>query len=135
MVDGGYDVTDYRAIDPLFGTLAEAETLIWEAHRQGLRVLADLVPNHTSDQHPWFRAALAGGSGSPPAGGSSSVPAAAVTAGCRPMTGAACSVAPPGPTRSRAAGCVGVRLLLVVGDWSRAPYGDAVGCGLRGSRE
>jgi glycosidase len=98
MVDGGYDVTDYRAIDPLFGTLAEAETLIWEAHRQGLRVLADLVPNHTSDQHPWFRAALAGGSGSPPAGGSSSVPAAAVTAGCRPTTGAACSVAPPGPT-------------------------------------
>jgi alpha-glucosidase len=66
MVDGGYDVTDYRAIDPLFGTLAEAETLIREAHRHGLRVLADIVPNHTSDRHPWFQAALAGGVGSLP---------------------------------------------------------------------
>jgi glycosidase len=65
MVEGGYDVTDYRAIDPLFGTLAEAETLIQEAHRHGLRVLADIVPNHTSDQHPWFQAALVGGPGSP----------------------------------------------------------------------
>jgi alpha-glucosidase len=66
MVDGGYDVSDYRAIDPTFGTLAEAEALIREAHRHGLRVLADIVPNHTSDQHPWFQAALAGGPGSRP---------------------------------------------------------------------
>ncbi|MFF1922144.1 glycoside hydrolase family 13 protein [Streptomyces sp. NPDC058221] len=64
MADGGYDVADYRAIDPLFGTLAEAEQLIAEAHGHGLRVLVDLVPNHCSDRHTWFRAALAAGPGS-----------------------------------------------------------------------
>src|SRR5947209_1549842 len=58
MADGGYDVADYRDIDPLFGTLAEADLLIDEAHQLGLRVIVDLVPNHTSDQHPWFCAAL-----------------------------------------------------------------------------
>lgn len=65
MDDGGYDVADFRGIDPLFGTLAEAEALIGEAHRHGLRVLVDIVPNHCSDEHPWFRAALAAGPGSP----------------------------------------------------------------------
>ena len=65
MADGGYDVADYCAIDPRFGTLADAEALVREAHELGLRVLIDLVPNHTSDQHPWFRAALADGPGSP----------------------------------------------------------------------
>ncbi|MFJ8867004.1 glycoside hydrolase family 13 protein [Streptomyces sp. NPDC102473] len=65
MADGGYDVADYRDIDPLFGTLAEAELLITEAHEHGLRVLIDLVPNHCSDQHVWFRDALAAGPGSP----------------------------------------------------------------------
>ncbi len=58
MKDGGYDVADYRAIEPRFGTLDEARRLIAEAHRLGLRVLLDLVPNHVSDQHPWFREAL-----------------------------------------------------------------------------
>ena len=65
MADGGYDVADYRDIDPLFGTLAQAEDLIREAHEHGLRLLVDLVPNHTSDQHRWFQAALAAGPGSP----------------------------------------------------------------------
>ena len=65
MVDGGYDVSDYRDIAPVFGTLATADALIGEAHEQGLRVLIDLVPNHTSDRHPWFQAALAAGPGSP----------------------------------------------------------------------
>ncbi|BDM69562.1 alpha-glucosidase [Streptomyces nigrescens] len=65
MADHGYDVADYRAIDPLFGTLADAEALIEEAHRHGIRVIPDIVPNHTSDQHAWFRAALAAGPGSP----------------------------------------------------------------------
>jgi alpha-glucosidase len=64
MVDGGYDVADYRDIDPRFGTLEDAEALIGEAHGLGLRFLIDLVPNHTSDQHPWFGAALADGPGS-----------------------------------------------------------------------
>jgi alpha-glucosidase len=60
MADAGYDVTDYRAIEPAFGTSAEATALIAEAHALGLRVLLDIVPNHTSDQHAWFQAALAG---------------------------------------------------------------------------
>ncbi|MEV7508911.1 alpha-amylase family glycosyl hydrolase [Streptomyces sp. NPDC091201] len=58
--DGGYDVADYRAVDPLFGDLADAEDLVRAAHALGLRVIVDVVPNHTSEQHPWFRAALAG---------------------------------------------------------------------------
>jgi alpha-glucosidase len=65
MVDAGYDVSDYRSVDPRFGTLDDAEVLVEEAHQAGLRVLLDIVPNHTSDQHPWFQAALAGGPGSP----------------------------------------------------------------------
>jgi alpha-glucosidase len=63
--DGGYDVADYRDIDPVFGTLREGEQLLGEAHARGLRVLLDIVPNHTSDEHAWFRAALAAGPGSP----------------------------------------------------------------------
>ena len=63
-LDGGYDVADYRDIDPEFGTLADADALITEAHALGLRVLIDLVPNHSSDQHPWFQAALGGRPGS-----------------------------------------------------------------------
>ena len=64
MADGGYDVADYRAIEPLFGNLSGAEALINEAHGRGLRVLLDIVPNHVSDQHQWFQAALAAGPGS-----------------------------------------------------------------------
>ena len=63
--DAGYDVSDYRAIDPRFGSLADAESFIAEAHAHGLRVVLDIVPNHTSDQHPWFQAAIAAGPGSP----------------------------------------------------------------------
>jgi alpha-glucosidase len=65
MADHGYDVADYREIDPLFGTVAEAEQLIEEAHEHGIRIVPDIVPNHSSDQHAWFRAALAAGPGSP----------------------------------------------------------------------
>lgn len=65
MVDGGYDVADYRDVAPEFGTLAEAEALIADAHENGLRILLDIVPNHTSSRHPWFQAALAAGPGSP----------------------------------------------------------------------
>ena len=65
MADHGYDVADFRQIDPLFGTVAEAGRLIDEAHRHGIRVIPDIVPNHTSDQHVWFQAALAAGPGSP----------------------------------------------------------------------
>jgi alpha-glucosidase len=65
MADAGYDVADYRGVDPRFGTLADADRLLARAHELGLRVLVDLVPNHTSDEHVWFRAALAAGPGSP----------------------------------------------------------------------
>ncbi|WP_410789796.1 glycoside hydrolase family 13 protein [Kribbella sp. C-35] len=65
LLDGGYDVSDYRDINPEFGTLADADALIAEAHALGLRILIDLVPNHCSWDHPWFKAALAAGKGSP----------------------------------------------------------------------
>lgn len=63
--DHGYDVADYTDVDPLFGTLGDADTLIARAHELDLRVIVDLVPNHTSDEHAWFQAALAAGPGSP----------------------------------------------------------------------
>jgi alpha-glucosidase len=65
IADAGYDVADHRDIDPVFGTLAEAEALIAEAHALGIRIIVDVVPNHCSDAHPWFQAALAGGPAAP----------------------------------------------------------------------
>lgn len=65
MADHGYDVSDPRDIDPLFGDLEDFDELVAEAHDRGMRVTMDLVPNHTSDQHEWFRAALAAEPGSP----------------------------------------------------------------------
>ncbi|MGH6654317.1 MAG: glycoside hydrolase family 13 protein [Actinocrinis sp.] len=59
MADGGYDVADYCAVDPLFGTLGDFDALTAEAHEHGLRVIVDLVPNHSSDRHRWFAEALA----------------------------------------------------------------------------
>ena len=53
-VDNGYDISDYRAIDPLFGTMEDFDRLLAEVHRRGMRLVMDLVVNHTSDQHPWF---------------------------------------------------------------------------------
>ena len=80
LADGGYDVADYRAIDPAFGTLEEAEALIADALALGIRTIIDIVPNHVSDQHPWFQAALAAGPG---------------LARARPL------LVPPGPRRRR----------------------------------
>ncbi|EPJ52302.1 MAG: alpha-glucosidase [Osedax symbiont Rs2] len=54
MLDFGYDVSDYCDVDPMFGTLADFDLLLLEAHRLGLKVMIDLVLSHTSDQHPWF---------------------------------------------------------------------------------
>ena len=64
LADGGYDVSDYRDIHPMFGSLDEAERLITEAAEMGIRTIIDIVPNHVSDQHPWFQEALAAGPGS-----------------------------------------------------------------------
>ncbi|MCT9111833.1 MULTISPECIES: glycoside hydrolase family 13 protein [Streptomyces] len=63
--DAGYDVADYRAVDPMFGNLTDADDLVRDAHGLGLRVIVDLVPNHCSDQHEWFKQALREGPGSP----------------------------------------------------------------------
>jgi alpha-glucosidase len=54
-LDGGYDIADHTAIDPRFGDIAIFEQLVADAHRRGLRVIVDYVPNHTSDEHPWFQ--------------------------------------------------------------------------------
>ncbi len=63
--DHGYDVADYRDVDPVYGDLDEFDRLVASAHRLGIRVLLDVVPNHCSSAHPWFRAALAAAPGSP----------------------------------------------------------------------
>ncbi|MEA2705041.1 MAG: alpha-glucosidase [Actinomycetota bacterium] len=62
--DAGYDVADYRGVDPMFGTLADFDALIDDAHHHSFKVIVDLVPNHTSNEHPWFAAALAAEPGS-----------------------------------------------------------------------
>ena len=63
--DSGYDVADYRDVDPVFGSLADADALVARARELGLKVIVDLVPNHSSDEHVWFQAALAADPGSP----------------------------------------------------------------------
>ncbi|MCP3053658.1 maltose alpha-D-glucosyltransferase [Aurantimonas marianensis] len=63
--DDGYDIADYRSVNPSYGDLEDVERLIEEAHKRGLRVITELVINHTSDQHPWFKAARNAPKGSP----------------------------------------------------------------------
>ena len=65
MADGGYDVADYRDVEPSLGTLADFDALVVRAHDLGVKVIVDIVPNHTSDQHVWFQEALAAPAGSP----------------------------------------------------------------------
>ena len=65
LADGGYDVADYRVIEPRYGTTEQAELLIAEAHEHNIKVIADVVPNHTSDQHVWFQEAMAAAPGDP----------------------------------------------------------------------
>ncbi|MBG6083931.1 glycoside hydrolase family 13 protein [Zhihengliuella flava] len=64
LADGGYDVADYRDVDPRIGTLAEFDEMVTALHAEGIKVVIDVVPNHSSDQHAWFQAALAAGRGS-----------------------------------------------------------------------
>ena len=54
MDDNGYDISNYRAINPRFGTMEDFDALLAEAHQRGIRIVMDLVVNHTSDEHPWF---------------------------------------------------------------------------------
>lgn len=65
LADGGYDVDDYRNVDPRIGTLAQFDELVATLHAAGIKLIVDIVPNHSSDRHEWFRAALAAGPGSP----------------------------------------------------------------------
>ena len=65
LADGGYDVADYMDIDPRIGTLEQFDEMVEKLHGHGIRVFVDIVPNHCSDQHAWFQAALAAGPGSP----------------------------------------------------------------------
>ncbi|WP_217184975.1 glycoside hydrolase family 13 protein [Streptomyces sp. AC495_CC817] len=64
LADGGYDVADYRDVDPRLGTLADFDAMVAALHERGIRVVVDIVPNHTSDLHAWFQEALAAGRGS-----------------------------------------------------------------------
>ena len=65
LADGGYDVADYRNVDPRLGTLEDFDEMVGAAHASGIKVIVDIVPNHTSTEHPWFKEALAAGPGSP----------------------------------------------------------------------
>ena len=65
LADGGYDVADYRDIDPRIGTLDQFDQMVTALHAAGIRVIVDIVPNHSSDQHVWFQEALAAAPGSP----------------------------------------------------------------------
>lgn len=65
LADGGYDVADYRDVDPKIGTLEDFDAMVEALHAAGIRLIVDIVPNHTSDQHAWFQEALAAGPGSP----------------------------------------------------------------------
>lgn len=64
LADGGYDVMDYKNVDPRLGTMDDFDQMVQAAHDSGLKIIVDIVPNHTSDQHKWFRQALAAGAGS-----------------------------------------------------------------------
>lgn len=64
LADGGYDVDDYRDVDPRLGTLEQFDEMVAEAHRRGIKIVVDIVPNHTSDRHAWFTEALAAPAGS-----------------------------------------------------------------------
>jgi len=94
--DAGYDVADYCSVDPIFGSLDDAEKLIDEAHNLGLRIIVDVVPNHSSDQHVWFQQALAAVRAHPNVRGTCSVKEQARAVNSRPTTGNPCLVDLPG---------------------------------------
>ena len=93
--DWGYDVSDYQAVDPELGTSDDLDRLIAEADRRHLRVVMDLVPNHTSDRHPWFLDALSSRTSAHRDGMSGPTP---VPTAAPPITGSRASAARPGPS-------------------------------------
>jgi alpha-glucosidase len=97
--DAGYDVADYRDVDPLFGTLADFDEMLAAAHDRGIRVIVDLVPNHSSDQHVWFQEALAAEPGSAARARYLFRDGRGPRATSRRTTGSRCSAAPRGRAR------------------------------------
>lgn len=104
LADGGYDVDDYRDVDPRLGTLDDFDRMVEAPHAAGIRVIVDVVPNHTSDRHEWFREALAAPKAPPPATATCSATAADLPARTPPPTGSRSSAARPGPPSATASG-------------------------------
>lgn len=110
--DNGYDVKDYTGVDPLFGTLDDFTELVAAAHHRGMRIVIDIVVNHSSDEHPWFVDALQAGhrrSGTGTSGGRRGRVGAAVSRAPNPTTGVRTSPGRPGhgirPPRSTTCIC------------------------------
>jgi len=96
LLDGGYDVADHRDVDSRFGMLADFDTLVADAHQLGIRIIVDVVPNHVSWEHHWFREALATPPGSRAWDRFHCVRGGAAMARNRPTNGSRYSAAPPG---------------------------------------
>ena len=96
LADGGYDVDDYRDVDPRLGTLADFDELTAGLHARKIKIIVDIVPNHTSSRHAWFREALAAPKGSPARNRYIFPTGSARTAAGRRRTGPRCSAARPG---------------------------------------
>ena len=87
LADGGYDVDDYRDVDPKIGSLADFDGMAAALHAAGIKVIVDIVPNHSSNRHAWFQEALAAGTGHRPGNGTTSGTGRVSTANCRRRTG------------------------------------------------
>ena len=108
LADGGYDISNYRDVDPRLGTLTDFDNLTQDAHALGIKIIVDIVPNHTSEQHPWFQQALRAEPGPPNVAGTSSATAQASMVKTHPRTGNPTSAAARGnasPTASGTATC------------------------------
>ena len=104
LADGGYDVDDYRDVDPRIGTLEDFDEMRAALHDAGIRLVVDIVPNHTSNRHVWFQEALASPPGSRARERYIFRRAAASTASCRPATGPRPSAARRGSPSATASG-------------------------------
>ena len=103
-IDYGYDISDYTAIDPEYGTMADFDRMVAEAQKRDIRVIMDYVINHTSDQHPWFiesRSSRTNPKRDWYIWHDGKIPPPVLRNPSRPTTGSPGSVTPPGPTTRR----------------------------------